>query len=507
MSNWLEAFLNTFVAAVLITGVVHVLLRSWPGLNAATRYAAWWVTLAAVIALPIGYLALAEQPMNQPPEAAIAMDLTASMVTAATEEPLRVDPGEAIPWIRLGWIAGSLFLLVRLARSYRWLRDLKQKSRVIDDRTRANGGRAVRVLESKMVEAPMAVGFLHPAVIVPQQMERRLERAELKHVLAHEYAHLERGDDWMNLLGRVIEALLWFHPVARFILRQLAMERELACDAWVVHRTGNAKEYAALLLRLTEQRMSQREPVLATGMLGSKSQLGHRIEELLSMSRRLVPVVSRGRLGATAAAVVILSAGALRTPAFVALEADRSQDIERTAPAVAPASEEQQQPAVAPESGAAEEQEPSAGGRILRVVQAPDERPPAPPRAPGPAHPPATPPAPPSPAAGIPVPAAPPQPPQPVGRDGQPKEGFLAGLKAAGYTNLDVDEIIELKTHGVTGSYIAEMSSLVGRIPAKQLVQLRIHGVRPAHVRQAKQFKSDLTVDQIIKLKNSGVLD
>ena len=87
------------------------------------------------------------------------------------------------------------------------------------------------------------------------------------------------------------------------------------------------------------------------------------------------------------------------------------------------------------------------------------------------------------------------------------REGFLAGLKAAGYNHLDVDEIIELKNNGVSAKYIGEMSEVLGKLSVKQLVQLHQHGVSAGSVRRAKDFKSGLSVEQIIKLKNSGALN
>jgi beta-lactamase regulating signal transducer with metallopeptidase domain len=432
MSDWLEAFLNTFAAAVGLTALVWALLRWWPGLNAATRYAAWWVTLVMVLALPVAYLSLPPEPL---PTAVNHFQLleapvpTPAMVErdAWTIDAWTIDAEPAIPWIALLWGLGTLLFLVRLAASYRWLRHLKKQSRVLEADIPASVGRRIRVLESADVASPVAVGFLHPAVIVPRTWGQQLDRRDLDHVIAHEFAHLIRRDDWMNLLGRAIEMVLWFHPLAWFILRRLAVERELACDAWVVHQTGDARAYAAMLLRLTELRAAGREPALATSMFGRKSNLRYRVEELLKTSLRFVPVVSRGRLSLMAAALIVLSVGALQLPAWVLLCSAPDPNRKLAAPA------------------------PAAGA--------------------------------------------------------VPREGFLAGLKAAGYGHLDVNEIIELRTHDVTPSYIAEVSALLGKIPARQLIELRTHGVLPRQIRQAKQFKSDLTIQQIVKLKHSGVLE
>lgn len=430
MNAWLEALLNTFAAAAVLTALVWALLRWWPGLNAATRYAAWWTTLVTVLALPVAYLS---RPQVAPPPSAVEVahvelrETPAPAPSPIERDAWKIDAEPAIPWISLVWGLGTLLLLVRLAASYRWLRRLKKQSRILEKDAPASAGRRIRVLESADVASPIAVGFLHPAVIVPRTWGQQLDRRDLDHVIAHEFAHLIRRDDWMNLLGRAIEMVLWFHPLAWFILRRLAVERELACDAWVVHQTGDARAYASMLLRLTELRAAGREPALATSMFGRKSNLRYRVEELLKTSLRFVPVVSRGRLSLMTAVLIVLSVGALQLPAWVLLCSvpDPNPELTTQAPAAAAV----------------------------------------------------------------------------------PREGFLAGLKAAGYGHLDVDEIIELRTHGVTPAYIAEVSSLLGKIPARQLIELHTHGVQPRQIRQARQFKSDLTIQQIVKLKHSGVLE
>jgi beta-lactamase regulating signal transducer with metallopeptidase domain len=64
-----------------------------------------------------------------------------------------------------------------------------------------------------------------------------------------------------------------------------------------------------------------------------------------------------------------------------------------------------------------------------------------------------------------------------------PKAGFLAGLTSAGYTGLEVDEILELKNNGVGADYIGELAaSGFGKLSIKDLIELHNSGVRPKFV-------------------------
>jgi len=84
------------------------------------------------------------------------------------------------------------------------------------------------------VAAPTVLGVLHPMVLLPGALMTGLTPDDLAAIVRHELAHIRRYDLWMNLLQRVIESLLFFHPVVWFISRRLNAEREVCCDDLVV---------------------------------------------------------------------------------------------------------------------------------------------------------------------------------------------------------------------------------------------------------------------------------
>ena len=66
MNEFLEAFINTLLPATAIIAAIYAVLRWTCGLNAATRYATWWVTLLALVAMPPVYHAIQnEEPLLQ----------------------------------------------------------------------------------------------------------------------------------------------------------------------------------------------------------------------------------------------------------------------------------------------------------------------------------------------------------------------------------------------------------------------------------------------------------
>ena len=69
-------------------------------------------------------------------------------------------------------------------------------------------------------------------------------------VLWHELAHLRRWDNLINLIQRVVESLLFFHPAVWWVSAWARLEREHCCDLIVVERTGRPRAYAETLAAL-----------------------------------------------------------------------------------------------------------------------------------------------------------------------------------------------------------------------------------------------------------------
>jgi GWxTD domain-containing protein len=135
---------------------------------------------------------------------------------------------------------------------------------------------------------------------MPAGLLARLPVEQVEAILLHELAHIRRCDYLVNLLQRLVEGLLFYHPVVWWISRVIRVERENCCDDIVVAKTGNAHEYAVALAALEQDRWSGSEPaVAATG--GS----------LMKRIRRLLyPKGSSGAWTPVTAAVVLVSIAA-----------------------------------------------------------------------------------------------------------------------------------------------------------------------------------------------------
>jgi beta-lactamase regulating signal transducer with metallopeptidase domain len=110
--------------------------------------------------------------------------------------------------------------------------------------------RDVELRESSRVRVPSMVGLFHPTILIPANMVDESDGQYRDAILVHEFGHILRGDFGWQLIMRVVQAALWFHPLMWLAERRIHFIRERACDDFAIHAMGNSKEYVDVLLRI-----------------------------------------------------------------------------------------------------------------------------------------------------------------------------------------------------------------------------------------------------------------
>lgn len=319
-----EAVLNGVWQGILLVAVLALGMRLARRANAATRYAVWFITLAAVAVLP---------PVGWAWRALVGSFGAGG--TAEADAALTL-PGGPWPEVALAvWLGTSIILLLRVARGYRSMQALKERSEPLSAEETALFGdlleehrsrRPIRVRRSRELPSPITAGLANPMILLPVDLLRALDGEDLRRIVLHELTHVRRGDDRAILLQRFIEAVFFFHPAVRFVASRLDLEREVACDDRVVELTGERKAYARCLARLAELGVV-RHSALASGALLHRGHLVRRVTLLLDPRRRVGERVSTllagGALAAVAAAVLWLGA---RAP-LVGVPADGGEQV------------------------------------------------------------------------------------------------------------------------------------------------------------------------------------
>jgi hypothetical protein len=159
------------------------------------------------------------------------------------------------------------------------------------------------------------LGFHRPYIAVPSSLLSALTRDELDQVVLHEHAHAQRWDDWGKLAQALLQSALWMHPAMAIIGRRLNLEREIACDEWVVASSGQPKVYARCLLHAAEarNRVSMRL-LLGHALFARKRDLRLRVDRLLAMNGYRRGTASIAAVIAGVCAVGVVAAQLRRIP-------------------------------------------------------------------------------------------------------------------------------------------------------------------------------------------------
>ncbi len=361
---WLTSLVNGLLAGTAVTLLAWVVSCAGRRWSAATRYGMWWVALVLTAILPALFYARAGAPPSPAPavtetvgtpaasemptrleaervsDAIIPAPNHAGRETATASRwrlPLSIGISQQFPaWLTLAWGFAVLFGAARLVREgillHRFRRRCLPPSAQLQARMdrhilRTGTQRMARLVLSCEIRGPLAFGFLRPVVALPAALADQLSIPELDNILLHELAHLRRRDDWARLVQRIIETLFFFHPAIVWLGRKLDLEREIACDDWVIAVTGQPREYASCLTRVVELAGFRRGWALATGAAEKKSHLIRRIELMLDKTRNRAPQASKLALVVVAVVAILAAAGAGKLPPVFAFSTDSYQDV------------------------------------------------------------------------------------------------------------------------------------------------------------------------------------
>jgi beta-lactamase regulating signal transducer with metallopeptidase domain len=202
------------------------------------------------------------------------------------------------PYAAAGYVVGLLVMSFRLTMSFWGGRRLCRDSTPCGDSALLTMVRnysrrmALRIVPTvaycRRIATPVVVGVLRPMILLPAALASGLTPEQFQAVLLHELAHIRRFDLAVNVLQRLIETLLFFHPLVWWISRRISMERENACDDLVVGMDCGRVQYADALVRVAElcgRLGPQGQTALAAA--GQKpSQLKRRVLRLLGCAER-----------------------------------------------------------------------------------------------------------------------------------------------------------------------------------------------------------------------------
>lgn len=104
--------------------------------------------------------------------------------------------------------------------------------------------RKPRYAFTDVVSSVCVHGVFRPVVLMPETLLDRVSEHDVTLMVAHEMAHIKRGDTTLFAFCTGVKALFWFNPFMQRIAAQANLAAEQAADALVIARGAERKHYA-----------------------------------------------------------------------------------------------------------------------------------------------------------------------------------------------------------------------------------------------------------------------
>jgi GWxTD domain-containing protein len=280
--------------------------------SVSVRHAVWTAVLGAMLLLPFLTPLLPPIPLPILRSAPVVVvmppapqPIVRSMVIARGSIVAQRQPeAPRLTWQQIGlglYLIIALALLARLLVSYLLVRRLVRRSGLVHDGSARDlldglaGPGAPALRESASITVPMTAGSLRPSILLPSDW-REWDREKLAAALTHELAHVRRKDAFIALVAGINKAVFWFHPLAWWLERKLALLAEEASDDCALLVLGDRCRYASTLVEMTAAAREGRERIFWQAIaMARPSTLRRRIDRVLDESRRIHGGLGRGR--------------------------------------------------------------------------------------------------------------------------------------------------------------------------------------------------------------------
>ncbi len=162
------------------------------------------------------------------------------------------------------------------------------------------------------VSSPVVVGIVQPMILLPPSLFYGLDPTQFAAILSHEMAHIRRFDLFFNLVQRIVESLLFFHPVTWWLSRRVTIERENCCDDVAASLVGRFT-YAEALVRMAgiclanHRSRSQALTTLAADG-GNSTDFGYRVRRLIDAQETPQILLSKRNISFCIATVASIGA-------------------------------------------------------------------------------------------------------------------------------------------------------------------------------------------------------
>ncbi|WP_119078692.1 M56 family metallopeptidase [Chitinophaga alhagiae] len=302
--TFLHSIWQGLLAAIIAGAVLALTRRS----SARRRYNLLGGILVLCVLAAFATLATelrsVQEPVSIPASAAnVSAAAPATLATAGYWDILVNYLNTHAPFIMLVWGIVFLFKCFRMGMGFYHIHHIRRhqvyepdeswKARMGELATLLGIRRAVKMVESGLVQVPLTAGFLKPCIFIPLGLLARLPADQVEAVLLHELAHIRRKDYLVNIVQSFVESIFFFNPALLWISARLREEREACCDDIALAHTPHQGSYLQALVAFAAHTPAGR---LEMAITHKKHHLLNRVKRMLTRENQKLGIMEKSIL-------------------------------------------------------------------------------------------------------------------------------------------------------------------------------------------------------------------
>lgn len=181
----------------------------------------------------------------------------------------------------------------------RELDELKEKVRL---------RRNIQIYEISFPGGAFTVGYFHPVIMIPENLERQQRDI----VLLHEMYHIKRNDIMFKFLAAAAVCIHWFNPLIYLLPGLVNRNCELNCDERVIRNLSQEEKllYGREIYRQGALAQEERDVLVRLSgdrTLTKTSLIGERVKNIMKESRRDISRTAKCLMGVLTLVILIIS--------------------------------------------------------------------------------------------------------------------------------------------------------------------------------------------------------
>lgn len=153
-----------------------------------------------------------------------------------------------------------------------------------------SSSRKVKLGISSSIETPISLGWIEPIILLPIALVNQLSIKEIESIILHEWAHILRNDYLLNLMTSFVQLVLFFNPFTYLFNKEISLQREIACDSFVLSTSVEKLDYLNTLYKMaagirTKGLAIQNTSKWTMGFLNIPNELLYRVKFLTKTKR------------------------------------------------------------------------------------------------------------------------------------------------------------------------------------------------------------------------------